>query len=181
MRLHDDQHPLAAATAPLLAAARVISSNLAAIGRDEQTTLLVLAGLIGAGVGFAVSLFYRLIDFVQHWVLRGALESPLPDFLMLPLFVGAGLAVCRLLVQLGAKGSSGENIPDVMYRVSVKGGVVPLRPVLAKTAAAAVVIGTGGSVGAEGPVVVLGAGTPPSARASLEGSDRLRSAIDRTR
>jgi CIC family chloride channel protein len=158
MRLHDDQHPLAAATGPLLAAARLISSNLAAIGRDEQTTLLVLAGAIGAGVGFAVSIFYRLIDLVQGLVLRGAVRAPLPEWILIPVFVAIGLAICRWLVQTVARGSTGENIPDVMYRVGVKGGVIPLKPVLAKTAAAAVIIGTGGSVGAEGPVVVLGAG-----------------------
>jgi CIC family chloride channel protein len=44
-----------------------------------------------------------------------------------------------------------------MYRVTVKGGVIRSVPVLAKSLGAAAVIGTGGSVGAEGPVVVLGA------------------------
>jgi CIC family chloride channel protein len=121
--------------------------------------LVILAGIIGSAVGFGVSVFYRLIDLVQDLVLRSALRIPVTDLLLIPLFVAAGLAACRWLGIYGARGSTGENIPDVMYRVSVKGGVIPLMPVLAKTVAAAVVIGTGGSVGAEGPVVVLGAGT----------------------
>jgi CIC family chloride channel protein len=151
--------PLAAATAPLFNAARLLSSNLAALRHDEQTMLVVLAGIIGTLVGFAVSVFYRLIDLVQDVVLRSALRIPVSDLVLIPLFVALGLAICRWLGIYGARGSNGENIPDVMYRVGVKGGVIPLMPVLAKTAAAAVVIGTGGSVGAEGPVVVLGAGT----------------------
>jgi CIC family chloride channel protein len=151
--------PLAAATAPLFNAARLLSSNLAALRHDEQTMLVILAGVIGTAVGFAVSLFYRLIDVVQNLTLHWALRIPVTDILLIPLFVALGLAVCRWLGIYGAHGSTGENIPDVMYRVGVKGGVIPLRPVLAKTAAAAVIIGTGGSVGAEGPVVVLGAGT----------------------
>jgi CIC family chloride channel protein len=151
--------PLAAATAPFFNAARLLSSNLAALRHDEQTMLVILAGIIGSAVGFGVSVFYRLIDLVQDLVLRSALRIPVTDLLLIPLFVAAGLAACRWLGIYGARGSTGENIPDVMYRVSVKGGVIPLMPVLAKTVAAAVVIGTGGSVGAEGPVVVLGAGT----------------------
>lgn len=151
--------PLAAATAPFFNAARLLSSNLAALRHDEQTMLVILAGIIGSAVGFGVSVFYRLIDLVQDLVLRSALRIPVSDLLLIPLFVAAGLAACRWLGIYGARGSTGENIPDVMYRVSVKGGVIPLMPVLAKTVAAAVVIGTGGSVGAEGPVVVLGAGT----------------------
>ncbi len=121
--------------------------------------LVILAGIIGTTVGFGVSVFYRLIDLVQDVVLRSALRIPITDFILIPLFVAVGLAACRWLFLYGARGSNGENIPDVMYRVGVKGGVIPLTPVLAKTVAAAVVIGTGGSVGAEGPVVVLGAGT----------------------
>ncbi len=151
--------PLAAATAPFFNAARLLSSNLAALRHDEQTMLVILAGIIGTAVGLGVAVFYRLIDLVQDGVLRSALRVPVPDVVLIPLFVAAGLAACRWLVVRGARGSTGENIPDVMYRVGVKGGVIPLTPVLAKTLAAAVVIGTGGSVGAEGPVVVLGAGT----------------------
>ena len=151
--------PLVAATAPLFNAARVLSSNIAALRHDEQTMLVILAGVIGAAVGVGVAVFYRLIDLIQDLVLRGAIRMPVADVILIPSFVAAGLVICRWLVLRGARGSDGENIPDVMYRVSVKGGVIPIVPVLAKTAAAAVVIGTGGSVGAEGPVVVLGAGT----------------------
>jgi CIC family chloride channel protein len=135
--------PLAAATAPLFNAARLLSSNLAALRHDEQTMLVILAGVIGTAVGFAVSLFYRFIDLVQNLTLHWALRIPVTDILLIPLFVALGLAVCRWLGIYGAHGSTGENIPDVMYRVGVKGGVIPLRPVLAKTAAAAVIIGAG--------------------------------------
>ena len=140
-------------------APRALSRALARFGTDEQTQLLTLAVVIGAAAGASVVGFYKAIDFVQRIVLRGALTLPVPDVILIPLFVAAGLAGCRGLVRWWAKGSGGENIPDVMYRVTVKGGMIRFGPVLAKTLAAALVIGTGGSVGAEGPVVVLGAAT----------------------
>ena len=153
-----DPSTLAAATAHLRSAARLVSENLTAVGTDEQTTLLVLAGLIGTAVGMAVTGFYRLIDVLQDAVLLVALGTPVADYVLIPAFVALGIVVCRTATRRGARGSRGENVADVMYRVSVKGGVIPLKPVLAKVVASAVAISTGGSVGAEGPVIVLGAG-----------------------
>ncbi|MFN2571105.1 MAG: chloride channel protein [Gemmatimonadales bacterium] len=98
--------------------------------------------------------------------------------MLIPVIVGLGLTACRALVRWGARGSDGENIPDVMYRVTVKGGVIRFLPVVAKTAAAAIVLGTGGSVGAEGPVVVLGAAAASRIGRWLRASpNRLRTLV----
>ena len=170
-----DPSTLAAATAHLRSAARLVSENLTAVGTDEQTTLLVFAGLIGTAVGVAVTGFYRLIDVLQRAVLLTALGTPVADYVLIPAFVALGIAVCRAATRWGARGSRGENVADVMYRVSVKGGVIPLKPVLAKIVASAVTIATGGSVGAEGPVIVLGAGAGSKIGRTLRASpNRLR-------
>jgi CIC family chloride channel protein len=137
--------------------ARAVSATLAAMRGDEHTQLLALAVVIGTAAGAAVLVFYKAIDVIQQLVLRSALQVELPAALLIPSFVALGLVACRALARWGARDSPGENIPDVMYRVTVKGGVIRSVPVLAKSLGAAVVIGTGGSVGAEGPVVVLGA------------------------
>ncbi len=131
--------------------------RLLALGSDEQARLLALAVAIGAAAGAAAVVFYEAIDVIQALTLRAAIRSAIPPYVVIPGMVAAGLVACRALIRWGAKGSPGENIPDVMYRVTVKGGVIPSVPVLVKTAAAAIVIGTGGSVGVEGPVVVAGA------------------------
>ncbi|HEY6809059.1 MAG TPA: chloride channel protein [Gemmatimonadales bacterium] len=159
-------------------APRALSRALAALGTDEQTQLLTLAVVIGAAAGASVVGFYKAIDLIQGLVLRGALGLPIPAVVLIPGFVALGLGACRALMTWGAKGSPGENIPDVMYRVSVKGGVIRFGPVLAKTLGAAVVIGTGGSVGAEGPVVVLGAATGSRIGRWLKASpNRLRTLV----
>jgi CIC family chloride channel protein len=54
------------------------------------------------------------------------------------------------------RGLDGLNVPDVQLRVARRGGRIPTRPALARTAAAAITIGAGGSAGSEGPVAVLG-------------------------
>lgn len=155
-----------------------LRAKLAVLGGEEQSILLTLAVLIGAAAGGAVTIFYKTIDLVQRVVLRGAMNAAVPDFVLIPVVVAIGLTACRALVRWGARGSDGENIPDVMYRVTVKGGVIRFLPVVAKTAAAAIVIGTGGSVGAEGPVVVLGAAAASRIGRWLRASpNRLRTLV----
>ena len=147
----------AAPAGRVAAVTRLVTSNVAALGSDEQARLLVLAVVIGAAAGGVTVLFYGAIDLVQEISLHAALRTALPGFVLIPVIVGLGLVACRSLVRWGAHGSPGENIPDVMYRVTVKGGSISAGRVLVKTLAAAIVIGTGGSVGVEGPVVVAGA------------------------
>jgi CIC family chloride channel protein len=48
-------------------------------------------------------------------------------------------------------------VPDVQRAVAREGGRLPMRPTLARTAASAVTLGSGGAAGSEGPVAVLGA------------------------
>jgi chloride channel protein, CIC family len=155
-----------------------LPAKLAALGGEEHSILLTLAVVIGAAAGGAVTVFYKTIDVVQRLVLREATHATLPVVVLIPLVIALGLAACRALVRWGAHASTGENIPDVMYRVTVKGGVIRAVPVLVKTAAAAIVIGTGGSVGAEGPVVVLGAAAASRIGRWLRASpNRLRTLV----
>src|SRR5690606_13004588 len=114
--------PLAAATAPLRAVAGQVTDLVRSLGTDRQTVLLALAAVTGTVVGLAVTIFYWLIDFIQLTVLRGVLSTPISDAVLVPAFVALGLVGARALVRWGARGSDGENVPDVMYKVSKKGG-----------------------------------------------------------
>jgi CIC family chloride channel protein len=162
----------------ITSAARVLTANVAALGNDEQTRLLVLAVVIGAAAGVATVAFYGAIDLVQAISLRGVAGGALSGLVFIPLIVAVGFVACRALVRYGAHGSAGENIPDVMYRVTVKGGYIRTFPVLVKTLAAAIVIGTGVSVGVEGPAVVAGAATGSRIGRWLRASpNRLRTLV----
>ncbi len=136
-----------------------IVARLRALVADETTLLLLLAGGIGISAGAVVAAFYALIDLLHRVAVRGAARVELADTLLLPLVAGAGIGLARLLVRRGTGDSDGETVADVMYRVTVHGGQLRSVPVVLKSLAAALVIGTGGSVGAEGPVIVAGAAT----------------------
>jgi CIC family chloride channel protein len=119
---------------------------------------LGFAVVIGGAVGLAVIVFYKLIDVFQSVALTAAGRLTGLGSLSILLVVIAGLALTRALIRWGTNDSDGAHIPDVMRAVAKQGGVIHSWPVAVKTAAAALAIGAGGSVGAEGPVAVAGSG-----------------------
>jgi chloride channel protein, CIC family len=125
---------------------------------SENTILLAFAVAIGCAAAFGVGAFYRAID-----LLRFALFEA-PDHLLgggaLPwrlAVTAAALVAAWWLMQRIGRGLDGQNIPDVQLAVARRGGAIPTRPALARTAASAITLGGGGSAGSEGPVAVLGA------------------------
>jgi CIC family chloride channel protein len=126
------------------------------LGIDESTLLLIFALVIGVAVGVAVIVFYKLIDLAQAGSLSAVAHLTGFGSLAIVLVSVAGLSLTRFIVVRGTDDSDGENLSDVMRAVAKRGGTVHSGPVLVKTAASALAIGTGGSVGAEGPVAVVG-------------------------
>ena len=68
---------------------------------------------------------------------------------------GGGLIVGPLVHYL-AREAKGHGVPEVMEAVVLRGGVIRPRLVIVKTLASAISIGSGGSVGREGPIVQIG-------------------------
>lgn len=60
------------------------------------------------------------------------------------------------LVWFFAREARGHGVPEVMKAVALRGGVIRPRIVAIKALASAVSIGTGGSVGREGPIIQIG-------------------------
>ncbi len=140
----------------LLARARRV---LATQAPSEYSILLGFAVLIGTLTALGVAAFYGAIDLAYAAFFRWSARA-LPRVGLLayrPLVTGAGVALAWWLMRTVGRGHDGMNVPDVQLAVARRGADVPPRPALARTLASAVTIGAGGSAGAEGPVVVLGA------------------------
>ncbi len=128
------------------------------LGLSENTILLGFAGVIGTAAALGVVAFYELIDLAhriffewpQSWLSREEFWA------YRPIVTGAGIAVAWWIMRRFGDGNDGLNVPDVQRAVARRGGDIPTRPTLARTAASAVTLGAGGSAGSEGPVAVLG-------------------------
>ncbi|MDH3459262.1 MAG: chloride channel protein, partial [Gemmatimonadota bacterium] len=150
-------------------------AQLPRLGVDENTLLLGFAVAIGVAVGLSVLVFYWLIDLVQGGALTAVGRFTGLSSVALVVVVLGGLGLSRLLVYYGTGDSDGENISDVMLAVAKRRSTIHSRPVLLKTLASALAIGTGGSVGAEGPVAVVGSALGSKiGRFFRSGPERLR-------
>jgi CIC family chloride channel protein len=68
----------------------------------------------------------------------------------------AGGLIVGPLIHFFASEARGHGVPEVMKAVALRGGIIRPRIVAIKAVASAVSIGTGGSVGREGPIVQIG-------------------------
>jgi CIC family chloride channel protein len=117
-------------------------------------TLSIIVGVV-AGLG-AVG-FRWLIGWVQTFFFSNGAEYlgfMGPYYIILLPAVG-GLVV-GLLTRFGAREAKGHGVPEVMEAVALKGGRIRPRVSVIKALASSVSIGSGGSVGREGPIVQIG-------------------------
>lgn len=139
--------------------ARRVAGEIERLGLSENAILLLFAVVIGLLTAGGVILFYRLIDLAYVALYRWT-QGVLPFRSLIayrPLLTALALMLAHALMRRLAPGEQGLTVPDVQLRVARRGGDVPLRPTLVRTAASALTIGGGGSAGSEGPVAVLGA------------------------
>jgi len=122
--------------------------------------MIILAILIGIIGGYGAILFRFMIRFVQgssfgSWHLDLAYIEAMPWYWKLIIPAVGGLIVGPI-IYFFAREAKGHGVPEVMEAIILKGGVIRPRVVVAKIIASAVSIGTGGSVGREGPIVQIG-------------------------
>ncbi len=140
---------------------------VARIRRSENSALLVLSVIIGAFAGLGAVGFRWLIEnatllFSGHGDYSDAGHAAHPWLPWLgPFFIVLAPAVGGLiygpLVHRFAKEARGHGVPEVMYAISKRGGRIPSKVAAVKALASAITIGSGGSVGREGPIVQIGA------------------------
>jgi CIC family chloride channel protein len=128
-------------------------------------SIFFLSILVGVVAGLGAVAFRGLIAFFHNLMLLGKVSvvydanahTPLspwgPFVILVPVIGAAGVA---FLVQNFAPEAKGHGVPEVMDAVYYQKGII--RPVVAliKSIASALSIGSGGSVGREGPIVQIG-------------------------
>jgi CIC family chloride channel protein len=126
---------------------------------SENAVLLAFAVATGVASALAVVAFYKSIDAAFALFYRWPAEylQHVSFIAYRPIVTAAGLWLAWWIMQRLGRAYEGMNVPDVQLAVVRRGGDLPARPALARTAASAITIGCGGSAGSEGPVVVLGA------------------------
>jgi chloride channel protein, CIC family len=135
-----------------------LSSLWERVRGSEAAVAMALAVVIGllAGLG-AAGFRYMIRGFGWLFFNRGAeLLDFLGEYYVIILPVIGGLVVGPIIYFL-AREARGEGPPEVMEAVAVGGGRIRERVAAVKALASSICIGSGGSVGREGPIVHIGA------------------------
>jgi H+/Cl- antiporter ClcA len=127
---------------------------------NEQAIMAILGAVVGLGGGFGAIAFRHLIELFQFLVYGSQgnlleIAQQTPWYLKLWVPALGGLVVGPLVYFL-AKEAKGHGVPEVMEAVALRKGVIRKRVAFVKILASAICIGTGGSVGREGPIVQIG-------------------------
>jgi CIC family chloride channel protein len=129
-------------------------------------SLALLATILGAVTGFGALGFRALIAVCHDALFLGQLSTqydtnqhtqPGPWGVFTAFVPALGAVVVVFLVKNFAPEAKGHGVPEVMDAIYYKKGVI--RPIVAviKSLASAISIGSGGSVGREGPIIQIGA------------------------
>jgi CIC family chloride channel protein len=134
--------------------------------RATPTGLVALALAVGAGAGAGAVVFrYLILGFTYAFsghrdysaagrAVHGHLDGL--GFWFVVLAPVAGGLLYGPLVHLFAREARGHGVPEVMLAVAERGGRIRPQVAVIKSLASALCIGSGGSVGREGPIVQIG-------------------------
>jgi len=142
--------------------ARVLVERLLRrFGFQAESSLLLLAVIVGVITAFAAVAFHELIVVIREGLYTG-LGSRADLYgmgvVLLLVFPAVGGLFVGLISNLLIRDQRGRGMIDVLESVSRSTGRVKPDTAIEKTITAAITIGTGGSAGAEGPIVQIGAG-----------------------
>ena len=113
----------------------------------------VIAGYAAVGIRFLIEEFSHLSFPGDGNVLENIMSNPWYVIILVPTIGGL---IVGPLIYFFAPEAKGHGVPEVMQAILLKGGRIRPRVALVKALASAITIGTGGSVGREGPIIQIG-------------------------
>jgi CIC family chloride channel protein len=149
-----------------------LSSFLDKIRSNETIFGVILAVIVGVIAGFGAVVFWKLIDVFSEFFFRGgaAALEPLGKYYVI-LVPAIGGLIFAPIIYFVSREAKGEGPPDVMEAVALKGGRIRKRVMPLKVLVSSLCIGSGGSVGREGPIVQIGSSAGSSIGQWLNLSD----------
>ncbi len=113
----------------------------------------VISGYAAVGIRFLIEEFSHLSYPGNGSILENIMNTPWYLIILVPTIGGL---IVGPLIYFFAPEAKGHGVPEVMQAILLKGGKIRPRVAAVKTLASAITIGTGGSVGREGPIIQIG-------------------------
>jgi Chloride channel protein EriC len=126
---------------------------------DERQRLLVVTILAGGLCGLAAVAFHLSIGWLEALLINRANSAPGWSWIVWTILTpGVGGLIVGLGLTYWAPAAAGSGIPQVKVAFALRSGLVTLRETVGKFVLCAFQIGSGASLGLEGPTVQICAG-----------------------
>ncbi len=122
---------------------------------SEKTFVVFLALLVGTFGGFAALLLKELIHLISHGLTSGM--SATSGNILFIIYPAVGVLITLLFVRYLVRDNISHGVTRVLYAISQNKSRLKRHNMFTSLCASSVTIGFGGSVGAEGPIVMSGA------------------------
>lgn len=144
----------------------VIREFFAKANPRQEIRFILLGAFVGAGSAFLAIIFRKGINSVTHFLFSAAEgNNGIPFWLGIanlswwqlilpPIICGSFVAG---LTKVFAPESQGHGVPEIIQAVTINRGIIRLRVTIIKMIASIFSIGSGFSVGREGPTALIGA------------------------
>jgi CIC family chloride channel protein len=125
----------------------------------ESQRLFALTIAVGIACGFAAVAFHLAIRMVESQLIDPAMAAPGRSWMFWTIATPtAGAMICGGLLQYVLPNARGSGIPQVKVAFAAEGGRLRMRDSIGKFFVGALQIGSGSSLGREGPTVQICAG-----------------------
>ncbi len=145
----------------------------------DSSILIITALLVGGLAGFGAVGFRLLIELFRKISFQGvaAFFNNIAPFHLI-IIPALGGAIIGPMIYKFAREAKGHGVPEVMEAVALHGGRIRPQVAVVKILSSAICIGTGGSVGQEGPIAQIGASIGSSIGQVLHLTDeRIRNLV----
>jgi len=136
-----------------------LQRRLSRLGVPDYAIFSFFAVVTGAVAGAAAVAFYQTVHLLHLFFFSaGTGWFFFMGGLAVILMPALGMLIQNLMIALAPETARKRGVLEVIKAVSFRGGYIPLRTTLFHFLAPAICIGSGGTVGPEGPVAQLGGG-----------------------
>lgn len=149
-----------------------IKNQLKKFSFSDYTQVILISIFIGAAVGFAAVLFHNSVEFFnQLFFVNTASRLSFLGSAAIVLIPALGMLIQSLMIKFWPETAKQKGVAEVIKAVATKGGNIHFKSTIFHFLAPVICIGSGGTVGPEGPAAQLGGGVASELGSILKLSD----------
>lgn len=138
---------------------RTLQKKLSQLSLPDYTSFSILSVVIGIAAGLSAVLFHKSIELLNLLFFGQSAEGLyLFGAISIILLPALGMFIQGIMILLAPDVARKKGVTEVIKAVTLRGGYIPLRTTIFHFIAPVICIGSGGTLGPEGPAAQLGGG-----------------------